>query len=167
MTKIKRYFKPGDICFITNVTYNRLPILIENIDLLNEAFQKTSQSSPFKIIANVILPDHFHILIEADESNPSKIIQKIKMSFGVLYRIKMNMKSGRIWQNRFWDHIIRDQNDLNNHINYIHYNPVKHGLISRPCDWQFSSIREYIEDGVYTRDWGAIEPDNLNGEFGE
>ncbi len=167
MTKIKRYFKPDDICFITNVTYNRNPILIDNIDILNKAISNTFQSSQFSLLARVILPDHFHIILEAGNKNPSKILQKIKMSFGVLYRVKMNMNSGRVWQNRFWDHIIRDQDDLNNHINYIHYNPVKHGLVSRPCDWQYSSIHEYIADGVYTRDWGAIELDNLDGEFGE
>ena len=115
----------------------------------------------------MILPDHFHMLFDAGEFNPSKIIQRIKMSFGATYRIKLRLKSGRVWQNRFWDHIIRDQDDLHNHINYIHYNPVKHGLVTKPSNWRYSSIHEYIEDGVYTRDWGAKEPDNLEGEFGE
>lgn len=60
-----------------------------------------------------------------------------------------------IWQRRFWEHRIRTECDFNNHINYIHYNPVKHGLAMRPVDWQYSSIHRYIQQGILTPDWGA------------
>ena len=167
MSKLRRYFKFGDIIFITNVTYNRIPILIEHYNLLAESLEKINKVSPFDIIAKVILPDHFHVVLDPLNNNPSTLLQRIKMSFGVSYRIRMKMKSGRIWQNRFWDHIIRDQNDLNNHINYIHYNPVKHGFVTKPIDWKYSSFHEYRNQGVYAQDWGSIEPDNIEGEFGE
>jgi len=144
-----------------------MPILIENYNLLSESFEKVKKATPFDIIAQVILPDHFHIVFDPLNNNPSTLLQRIKMSFGNSYRIKMKMKGGRIWQNRFWDHIIRDQDDLNNHIDYIHYNPVKHGFAANPADWKYSSVHEYIKQGVYTKDWGVVEPKGLEGDFGE
>jgi len=89
------------------------------------------------------------------------------MSFGVLYRVKKGIRLGRVWQNRFWDHIIRDQNDLNRHIDYIHYNPVKHGCISKPKDWPHSSFRHYVKAGVYQDDWGAVPIVGMDNDFGE
>ena len=76
-----------------------------------------------EIIASVILPDHVHYLFDTNGRDISLIMQRIKMSFGAIYRKRHNLKSGRLWQNRFWDHIIRDQDNFNNHVSYIHYNP--------------------------------------------
>jgi len=79
----------------------------------------------------------------------------------------MNLASGRVWQNRFWDHIIRNQEDLNRHIDYIHFNPVKHGFVKSPFDWSHSSIHKYHAEGFYTRGWGLIDTLKFKGEFGE
>jgi putative transposase len=68
-----------------------------------------------------------------------------------------------VWQPRFWEHVIRDESDLQRHLDYIHYNPVKHGLVSRPIDWKFSSIRKYTKLGLYEAGWGAAEPENIAG----
>ncbi len=155
MSNLRRFFKQGDIVFITIVTYNRNRIIIENIELLRNAILSIQDKSQFEIIAYVYLDNHIHLLIDSKENDIVKIIQSIKMSFGTQYRIKNKMNSGRVWQNRYWDHIIRDQNDMNNHIDYVHYNPVKHGLVKKPFDWKFSSIHDYKD--IYQKDWGVKE----------
>ena len=69
-----------------------------------------------------------------------------------------NRKEKAVWQRRFWEHIIRDENDWKNHMNYIHYNPVKHGFVPSPGDWQHSTFRYWVDRGLYEKDWGSVEP---------
>ncbi|MBU1318260.1 MAG: transposase [candidate division Zixibacteria bacterium] len=153
--------------FLTNVTLDRKPLLAKHIDLFREAIESTQQRSPFEAIAWVILPDHFHMIVLAERENPSALMCRLKLSYSTRLRGRIGMVSGRIWQYRFWDHIIRDQNDMNRHIDYIHYNPVKHGLVRSPFDWPHSSIHDYLQRGYYAPDWGVREPEYLSGEFGE
>lgn len=164
MSNLRRYFQKGDIVFITNVTFNRNNILIDNIDLLTSSIKKVKDNSDFDIIAFVYMPDHFHLLIDSKNKDITKIMQRIKMSFGNKYRIRNNVRSGRVWQNRYWDHIIKDQEDLNHHIDYIHYNPVKHGKVNSPFDWKHSSIHEFKH--IYSQEWGCKKID-FKGDFGE
>jgi putative transposase len=119
------------------------------------------------LMAWVILPDHFHLIIDFRGLDVSNIIQRMKMSFAAYYRKRMDLNSGRVWQHRFWDHIIRDEKDMNRHIDYIHYNPVKHGYVTRPIDWEESSIHNFIKRGLYTRDWENKETPGFNGDYGE
>lgn len=107
------------------------------------------------------------MLIEPDQSDLSEIIKRIKLSFAGKYRLRNNTRSGRVWQLRFWDHIIRNESDMNRHIDYVHYNPVKHGLVSRPIDYEHSSFRRFVADGFYTPDWDVMGKIELSGEFGE
>jgi len=167
MSNLRRYFREGDISFITSVTYNRNPILITHISLLQRAMENMSQKYKSEIIAHVILKDHFHMIIDPNGNDIIKIIQGIKMSFSSLYRKNQKLKSGKVWQNRYWDHIIRDRDDLNKHIDYIHYNPVKHGYLKSPFEWRFSSIHEFKKKGLYQDDWGVKEQIKFNDEFGE
>jgi len=120
----------------------------------------------FKIPAFVALPDHVHILINPGGTNVSLILQRIKLSFSKKVRYLLGQSSGQIWQKRFWDHIIRNQEDMNKHIDYIHYNPVKHGYTNRPHDWKYSTFPEYYKRGYYSEDWGEMDP-LIKGEFGE
>jgi putative transposase len=113
------------------------------------------------------MPDHFHIIINPYDTILSDIIHDIKLSFIGQFRSKFDHYRGQFWQTRFWDHIIRDQDDLNKHIDYIHYNPVKHGLTQNPFNWNMSSIIKFKDDGYYQDDWGVIEELNFEGEFGE
>ena len=165
MSNIRRYFKKGNIYFLTHVTYQRQPILSENMDLLLNSLFKFTLKTPYNIIAWVILPEHFHVLIDPFDNNLSLLMRKIKLSFSSSYRKQTNLNSGRTWQYRFWDHVIRDETDMNNHIDYIHYNPVKHGLVERPFDWKFSSIHNYKE--YYQDNWGVKKIIKFDGEFGE
>ncbi len=167
MTNIRRYFRENDIIFVTHVSNNRMPILIDNFDLLWKAVETTNLKTRFEIIAWSILPDHFHMIVDPKNNNLSSLMKHIKLSFSWHYRKRAGLVKGRVWQNRFWDHIIRDEKDLNKHIDYIHYNAVKHGLTSNTIDWKFSSFQNYYEDGLYSKDWGSTEKISLSGEFGE
>ena len=167
MTNIRRYFKYNNTVFLTHVTKDRRPLLEENAELLLSAINKFIDNSQFEIISWSILPDHFHILIgNADDSTPD-LIKKIKLSFSTNLRKIMNIRSGRIWQFRYWDHMIHNQSDLNNHIDYIHYNPVKHGYTDNPFEWKYSLIHNYLNQGYYPDDWGVNEQIKFGGEYGE
>jgi putative transposase len=78
----------------------------------------------------------------------------------------MKHGEGRIWQRRFWEHQIRDQDDYNARVEYIHYNPVKHGLAKAPKDWEYSSFSRYVKDGIYDREWGAGHESAFDGAIG-
>jgi len=167
MTNIRRYFRDNDIVFITSVTHKRRLILIDNFSILWDAIHKQLEKNIIDLRAWVVLPDHFHLLLSAQGINFSDLLRKIKLSFSSSYRKKNHLKSGRIWQYRFWDHIIRDQDDLNKHIDYIHYNPVKHGLTFDPFKWKYSSFRKCFNDGFYTEGWGVKDKLNFGEDFGE
>jgi len=115
----------------------------------------------------VLMSDHFHVIIDPCNNTPANIIKRIKLLFAYYYRRKHNLYRGKLWQGRFWDHVIRDQEDMNRHIDYIHYNPVKHRLAKNPFDWRESSIHQYFEEGYYSADWGLNKRVDIGGEFGE
>ena len=135
--------------------------------MLKDSIDKCEIEMDFIIIAFIAMPDHLHMIIDPKENNLSSIMQKIKLSFSKKYRFEKGKTTGNVWQSRFWDHLIRNQEDLNRHIDYIHYNPVKHGFTKSPFDWPESSIHEYYKNGHYDREWGSIGPLKLDGDFGE
>ncbi len=165
MSNIRRYYKEGQVYFITCVTHKRKRILTPNIDLFWDGVESTKNRLAFKILAWVINPDHFHMIIDPKNSDLSDIVKRMKLSFSKKIRFRYKGVTGRIWQNRFWDHVIRDQKDLDKHLDYIHYNPVKHNLAESPYEYEYSSIHKYSD--FYGDDWGAKEPININGQFGE
>ncbi len=167
MSKLIRHYSPGQIYFITSVTHDRHRILVENSDIFWEAVEKVKKDIYFELSAWVIMPDHFHIIIDPLESDLSSIIKRIKLSFAYQFRNSQNMYRGKVWQSRFWDHIIRDENDLNRHLDYIHFNPVKHGLVINPYEWEHSSIHAYLKRGQYESDWGTRKAPIFEGDFGE
>lgn len=170
MSKLLRYYKPGQIYFVTCVTHNREPILADQANSLLDIIDEYKRKMRFEIIAHVIMPDHFHIIIDPKRNNLSDILKRIKISFAYRIRKTQRIYSQTIWQKRFWDHIIRDENDFNAHIEYIHYNPVKHGFVKNPLIWEHSSFGEFINDGLYEKDWGKSEPEILkdnNVDYGE
>ena len=158
MSNFKRYYQDKNIVFITIVTYNRQQILVENIELLRHSFKNVKYS--YEIIAGIVLPDHLHILMQTDKaSGYSKIISSLKSNFSRLLPKNMNQTQKQllrrekgIWQRKYYDHIIRDDMDFNKHLDYIHYNSVKHLNIS-PKDWQFSSFKKFVKQGFYQEDW--------------
>ena len=163
----RRYYIPDASVFIVGVTKDRISYFTdkEYIELFRMMLKKTSEKYPFELPALVILPDHFHLLTETNGNDLSGLTKKMKLSYSTNYRKLYKIKSGRIWQYRFYDHIIRNQEDLNNHIDYIHYNPVKHGFVKNPFRWQYSSIKKYREN--YGKDWGINEKPVFTGNYGE
>ena len=164
MSKLKRYYTKGNIYFITAVTYKRNELLIDNFNLLWKSLNKMTEKHDTSLDAWVVLPDHFHMILIPAENILDDFMHDLKLSFGSLFRKKHNQNAGRIWQNRFWDHIIRNDIDLNNHIDYIHYNPVKHGFAESPFEWRHSSIHEFKE--YYPSDWGTKEL-SFRDDYGE
>jgi len=167
MSILKRYFDKGQLYFVTIVTYQRNNILIDNYQLYIMAISRIKKKHKFEIIAFVVMPDHLHIIINPYETKLSDIIHDFKLSFNGQFRRRYDKHRGHLWQGRFWDHIIRDQDDLNKHIDYIHYNPVKHGLSRNPFEWNMSSINKFKNDGFYQGDWCVNEEINIEGDFGE
>jgi len=156
MPNFRRIYIPNSMVFITSTTYRRNPYLEKTgAEILMEVVNHAKTLYTFSIIAHVILPDHFHWIIETqDEAGDfSAIMKSVKWNFAREYKKAYGISSPmKIWQDRFWDHVIRDENDLSNHIEYIHWNPVKHGYIRECMGWKFSSIHQFIEVGFYESD---------------
>ncbi len=165
MSKLLRYYAKGNMYFVTSVTNNREPYLDGSYSIFVDILNELSTRLDFKLIAYVVMPDHFHLLIDPKGNDLSDILKRIKIKFAYQYRNKNNLYRKTVWQKRFWDHIIRDLEDLNRHIDYIHYNPIKHLKMKSPFDYEFSSIHNYKE--YYSDDWGMDEELLFDGEFGE
>ncbi|MDD1415381.1 transposase [Dolichospermum sp. ST_con] len=160
----------GATYFLTQVTYQREPWLCRDISrqALREAIQTVRKKYPFSIDAFILLPNHFHCLwtLPPDDHDFSVRLRLIKTYVTKHYREQLTLENPisqsrqkrgekNLWQRRFWDHLIRDEQDFMVHCDYIHYNPVKHRLCINPQDWQFSSIHRLIEQGVYPPNWGV------------
>ncbi len=152
----KRLFIPDTLLFITVVTKGRKNILISNIQFLKEAFSITKQKYSFEIIAIVVNQDHFHMIIKPENINEyPKIIGTIKRTFTKISNIQYSLnKNGEsdIWQRRYWEHTIMSEEDLYRHIDYIHYNSMKHYNIA-PKDWTYSSFNKFVKNGYYDINW--------------
>ena len=159
MKTLRRDILTDATFFVTVVSYERNPILLQEPDIFMKAWQGRT------LDAWVIMPDHFHAVLKVGSESISGIMHQFKMSYSRRYRLRHG--PSRVWQNRFWEHVIRDQNDLNRHIDYIHYNPVHHGLIVEPFGYAMSSAGTWLERGYYQRDWGTREPLSFDGSFGE
>lgn len=169
MTNYCRIKIEGGTYFFTQVTHQRQPWLCTDIarSLLRAAFIKVREKYPFTIDAIVLLPDHIHCiwtlppkdtdyatrwrLIKSDVTRQEASQLKLQAS-----RSKSRKKRGErnLWQRRFWEHLIRNDTDFEQHCDYIHYNPVKHGLCHRVAEWQYSSFHRYVAQGIYPIDWG-------------
>ncbi|HEX9897130.1 MAG TPA: transposase [Dehalococcoidales bacterium] len=167
MSNYRRAFLKGGTFFFTVVTYMRYPIFDEetSVRLLGNCFKSIMKTHPFRIDAIVIMPDHLHTIwtLPDEDSDFSTRWKQIKGTFSRHYSgnksrditgsIISKSEKG-IWQRRFWEHVIRNQEDFNKHCDYIHYNPVKHGLVNSPLEWKLSSFRKFVEKRLYQSDWG-------------
>lgn len=166
MSKLLRYFAPEQCCFITSVVAERQPILLQHAAFLARALHRAHQKSLFSLAAWVVLPDHFHGILLVPDGDTSRIVQQVKQSFSRQHR-SLTGVGGPVWQHRFWDHIIRSEKDMKRHIDYIHYNPVRHGLVNSPSKWVLTSFRRYLRLGIYQPDWGESQKDDIRNGFGE
>jgi putative transposase len=162
MPKYRRYHLPGHPVFLTLVTHNRRSWLAEDhcVEALLHSMHWVKTKYPFRHIAHAILNDHVHwMLLPESETNLSGLVAALKRDAG--WRLKESGLSGPIWQKRFYDHIIRDEDDFARHLDYVHFNPVKHGSVESAGDHRWSSFSEWVKRGVYPTDWGSVEPDRI------
>jgi putative transposase len=168
MSNYRRLYLPGGTYFFTVVTHGRQPLFADDhtIEKLRSAFRYVKTRRPFEIIAAVILPDHLHCLwrLPDGDTDFSTRWQMIKTDFSRRVPAPINKNGSKsLWQPRYWEHCIRDDEDFGRHLDYIHYNPVKHGFAATPVEWKPSSIWRFVEIGWYETTWGASEPENIRG----
>ncbi len=175
----RRYFQPGGTYFFTVVTYSRRKIFIQEkaFDLFNESICYVQGRKPFNINAFCVCPDHIHMiwtLPENDADYPTRW-RLIKSYFSHHCKEGESLeisKSGvkkygkQVWQHRYWEHFIRNEEDYSRHVEYIHFNPVKHGLASSPSLWKYSSFQDYVSQGLYPVEWGTKEEMGYLDKFG-
>ncbi|SCX97721.1 putative transposase [Desulfoluna spongiiphila] len=182
MPNYRREKIAGATLFFTVVTHMRRPILCEEPvrKALREGIERVRAVSPFTIDAWVLLPDHLHCIwtLPAGDGDFSLRWAKIKQHVTAacetcFFRDEMMSESrsrrgeGTIWQRRFWEHRIRDDRDFETHMDYIHYNPVKHGVVEVVSTWPWSTYHRYVAQGVYPNDWGGADMPCHAGDFGE
>ena len=213
----KRVFIQNNCVHLIIVAYNRKPIFIDNIDLLQKAIDNAMQYFQFEIVAFCILPDHIHIIIKpTDIYEYPKIITSIKYYFSKNFNVGvetptykylnndekgwvetptckylnngekggvetptykylnndekggvetltygyLNKGEKGVFQRRYYEHTIISEEDLNIHVDYIHYNPIKHGYVKCAKDWEYSSFKEYVKNGFYDENWCNFEDKN-------
>ena len=160
-----RYYIPNSLVFITQVVHDRAPIFAspEYVSLLRSILHIAKEKYPFHMLGYVFLPDHFHMLIKPGPGiTHSRIMHSIKPAFTREYKQALGITGTMyFWQRRYWDHIIRDEADLERHLDYIHYNPVKHGYVAKPEDWIDSSFCQWQQRGSYPARWGWSLPQTL------
>ena len=175
MPKYRRAKFKGAVFFFTVVLADRSSNqLVDQVDRLRKFYRTTNERRPFDTIAICILPDHIHAvwaLPEADTDFATRW-SLIKSGFSRYLdaqprsESKILKREKGIWQRRYWEHAIRDDADLERHIDYIHFNPVKHRYVTSVVDWPHSSFHRYVERGELVADWGGDMKD-IQGSFGE
>src|SRR4051794_30195537 len=176
MSQYRRAKVEGSIFFFTVVLADRkTTVLVNEIERLRQCYRSVRQRRPFETIAICVLPDHLHALwaLPATDADFSTRWSLIKSGFSrgldpasLRSASKANKREKGIWQRRYWEHAIRDNADLERHADYIHFNPVKHGYVSRVVDWPYSSFHRYVQRGLLAADWGGDMRD-VQGSFGE
>lgn len=168
MPRYIRAQQPGGTFFFTVVTHRRRKLFYEinNRMILKKIFMEVKSTRPFNIAAWVLLPEHLHCIWTLPEGDMdfSKRWGLIKAKFS---KELDGQSSTPVWQNRFWEHLIRDDQDLQTHVDYIHYNPVKHGLVESPKEWPSSTFHRYVQDGLYPENWGEAVSFQSTVKFGE
>jgi putative transposase len=170
MADYRRYFIAGGTYFFTIVTYRRRVLFDKerNVQLLREAIASVQADAPFEINAAIILPDHMHFIwsLPPGDADYSKRIGRMKASFTkafyadrpkpeVVSESRKKHRESDIWQRRFWEHTITDEDEFERLFDYIHFNPVKHGHATCPHAWTASSFHKWVDAGVLDREWGC------------
>jgi putative transposase len=161
----RAWLKGGTYFFTVNLLKrHNNDLLVRHIDLLRAVIRDVRVNHPFIIHGWVVLPDHLHCVIELPQDDDDFAIRwkliKSNFSRGIEkteWRSAVRERRGErgIWQRRFWEHLIRDERDFQAHMDYVHINPVKHGLVSRVQDWPYSTFHLLAKDGTYPVDWGG------------
>jgi len=170
MPQYRRTRNAGGSFFFTVVTERRQRLLTEEpVRLaLRHAIQVVRRQRPFRIDGLVLLPDHLHAIwtMPSDDDDYATrwrlikrcVTRQLGAAFhnpAVMTQRRRMKGEGSVWQHRYWEHWLRDDDDMRRHLDYLHFNPVKHGLVERVLDWEWSSFHRYVAAGAYPADWGA------------
>jgi putative transposase len=173
MPDYRRAWHQGGTYFFTINLLNRTgnDLLVRHIDELRAAIGRVRSAHPFIIHGWVVLPDHMHCVISLPQGDAdfARRIRLIKGEFSKAlpaseWRSPVRVRRGErgVWQRRYWEHLIRDEADFIAHMDYVHINPVKHGLVERVADWPYSTFHRLVNDGVYPLDWaGSVHADGV------
>jgi putative transposase len=180
MSRYRRSHVPGTTYFFTVTTYRRQRLLIlpDVLSTLRSAFRTVRTEHPFRIDALVVLPDHLHTLWTLPPGDADYAIRwsliKRQVSQSSRHFVEQPQSTSRskrreigFWQRRYWEHLTRDDNDFERHIDYVHYNPVKHGLVEHVGDWPYSTFHRYVRLGMCPSDWAGGDIVDTEGDFGE
>lgn len=180
MPEYRRADVKGGTYFFTVITYRRQPVLTQPTvrAALREAIDAVRSARPFVVDAWVLLPDHLHCiwtLPPADADYPRRwgmIKRHVSRCCGEFVDLRIERNESRrkrrestFWQRRYWEHMIRDETDYRRHADYIHWNPVKHGLVQRAIDWPYSTFHRHVRAGTYPASWGMADADGR--DYGE
>lgn len=170
MSRYRRVRQPGGSFFLTLVTHRRIPLFNDptNISRLRRAFALVRRDQRFDLHSIVVLPDHLHMVmcLPSNDTDYSSRIGKIKVAFTKSLPLELRdrlpttdsrirHRESSVWQRRFWEHTIRDRVDMARHVEYIHYNPVKHGLVRCPHEWKAGSFVRWAARGLVDAHWGC------------
>ena len=168
MPDYRRWFHAGGTYFFTVVTYNRRNIFSDELarSFLHQAIAEVRILRPFEMQGVVLLPDHYHCIWKMPDNDDDfsvrwrMIKRRFTKSWLVSAGCDVTVSASRtkrgergVWQRRFWEHLIIDQQDFARHMDYIHYNPVKHGHVKCPHQWEHSSFHRWVKEGIYRSDW--------------
>jgi putative transposase len=176
MPNYRRAKVAGGTFFFTVALADRSSdLLVREVDRLRRTYSQVKRQRPFETVAICIMPDHLHAIWSLPEGDVdfARRWNLIKSGFSrglpaaVRSASQVYKREKGIWQRRYWEHAIRDETDLTRHIDYIHFNPIKHGLVSRVRDWPHSSFHRYVERGDMPADWGGDVRDMPGSSFGE
>jgi len=168
--------KGGTYFFTVNLANRQSRLLIDEAKRLGNVMRQVKKQHPFHLDAIIVLPEHLHALwtLPDNDSDYATRWMLIKSGFSRQLATEEKCNSSRrkngergIWQRRYWEHMIRDAQDYERHVEYIHYNPVKHGHVEQASDWQYSSIHKYIANGIVEKDWGGRIDSLQESGFGE
>src|SRR4051794_9674121 len=176
MSRYRRAQIPGGSFFFTVTLADRSSdALVRHVDILREVYGSVQQQRPFTTVAICILPDHLHAIWTLPEKDADFSTRWGRIKTGFSRHLppspsrsasKLAKRKKGIWQRRYWEHVIRDESDMSRHVDYTHFNPVKHGLVARVRDWPHSSFHRYAERGTLPIDWGG-DAREIAGAFGE
>jgi putative transposase len=176
MSRYRRVTIEGGVFFFTVTLADRSSdLLVQQIDRLRSAYVSAQRRYPFKTIAICVLPDHLHAIwsLPPDDADFPLRWNLIKSGFSrglpasaSRTESKISRREKGIWQRRYWEHAIRDDADLARHVDYVHFNPVKHGYVTKVCNWPHSSFHRFVTEGILPADWGG-DLAEVAGTFGE
>ena len=165
----------GTYFFTVNLAVRSADTLVRHIADLREVMNKVKTAHPFSVVARVVLPEHLHATWRLPTGETDYPMRWSLLKAGCSRRLekgerlrpsRVAKRERGVWQRRYWEHQIRDETDLERHVDYNHYNPVKHGRVTRAVDWPHSTLHGYITRGMVTRDWGGHVGDGWSG-YGE